>query len=276
MRGTDRALMIAVPLVALALAFVFLVISPKRSEVSQLDDEVTALQATIDLGDAQIAAAKEARKRFPKDYGRLVELGRAVPDDADQATFVYDISELGRRNNLVFQDFEVLAGTTSDQAPPPTPTPSDPAAPADPEAPTDPEAGSTEASPTLATEATAALLPLGATVGPAGLPVMPYGVTFRGSFFEMADFLGALDSTVLSKGPNPEVSGRLMTIDSFVFTADPNKGFPKIQSNLALTTYITAPNEGIAAGATPAGPPPAGSPSDPGAGPVPASASVTP
>lgn len=273
MRGADRAIMLAVPLVALALAFIFLVISPKRNEVSQLDEEATALQATIDAGDAQIAAAKEARKRFPKDYGRLVKLGRAVPEDGDQATFVYDISELGRRNDLVFQDFEVLAGATSDQAP--TPAPAETPA-TDPEAPTDPEAAPTDTAPTLATEATAALLPLGATVGPAGLPVMPYGVTFRGSFFDMADFLGSLDSTVLTKGPNPEVSGRLMTIDSFVFTADPNKGFPKIQSNLALTTYITAPDEGLAAGATPAGPPPAGSPSDPGAGPVAASASVTP
>ena len=275
MRGADRAIMLAVPLVALALAFIFLVISPKRNEVSQLDEEATALQATIDAGEAQIAAAKQARKRFPKDYGRLVQLGRAVPDDGDQATFVYDISELGRRNDLMFQDFEVLAGTTSDQAPAPTPTPSESSAPTDPAIPTDP-AAPTDTNPTLATEATAALLPLGATVGPAGLPVMPYGVTFRGSFFDMADFLGALDSTVLTKGANPEVSGRLMTIDSFVFTADPAKGFPKVQSNLALTTYITAPNEGLAAGATPAGPAPAGSPSDPGTGPVAASASVTP
>ena len=274
MRGADRAIMLAVPLVALALAFIFLVISPKRNEVSQLDEEVTALQATIDTGEAQIAAAKQARKRFPKDYGRLVKLGRAVPEDGDQATFVYDISELGRRNDLVFQDFEVLAGATGAQAPA-TPAPAETPA-TDPAEPADPATTTTEAAPTLATEATAALLPLGATVGPAGLPVMPYGVTFRGSFFDMADFLGSLDATVLTKGPNPEVSGRLMTIDSFVFAADPNKGFPKIQSNLALTTYITAPNEGLAAGATPAGPAPAGSPSDPGTGPVAASASVTP
>ncbi len=270
MRGADRAIMIAVPLVALALAFIFLVISPKRNEISQLDEQVTSLQTTIDADEAQIAAAKEARARFPKDYARLVKLGRAVPEDGDQATFVYDISELGRRNNLIFQDFEVIPGTTGDQAPStPVPAPTDPAAPAD------PEAATAEAAPALATETAAALLPIGATVGPAGLPVMPYNVTFRGSFFDMADFLGALDSTVLTKGPSPEVSGRLMTIDSFVFAADPAKGFPKIQSNLALTTFITAPNEGLAAGATPAGPAPTGSPSDPGTSSV-ATASVTP
>jgi len=262
--------MIAVPFVALAVAFVFLVIAPKRNEASELGEQATSLRSTIDASEAQIAAAKQARRRFSQDYARLVKLGRAVPEDGDQATFVYDISEIGRSNNLVFQDFEVLAGATGDQAPA-NPAPADPTSP-----PADPEAESTEIAPALATETTAALLPIGSTVGPAGLPVMPYGVTFRGSFFDVADFLGDLDSTVITKGVNPDVGGRLMTIDSFAFAADPTVGFPKIQANLALTTYIAAPNEGLAAGATPAGPAPAGSPSDPATFPVAATAGVTP
>ena len=37
------------------------------------------------------------------------------------------------------------------------------------------------------------MLPIGATVGTAGLPVMPYEMEFEGGFFEIADFFGAVD-----------------------------------------------------------------------------------
>ena len=38
------------------------------------------------------------------------------------------------------------------------------------------------------------MLPLGATVGAAGLPLMPYDFNYLGSFFDFADFFGDLDA----------------------------------------------------------------------------------
>ena len=61
----------------------------------------------------------------------------------------------------------------------------------------------------------------------------------------------------------PVVHGRLMTIDGFSLTGDPFTGFPAVEANFAVTTYIVPAEQGLAAGATPAGPAPiaSGSPS---------------
>ena len=56
-------------------------------------------------------------------------------------------------------------------------------------------------------------MPLGATVGPAGLAVMPYSLTFTGNFFEVANFIDKIDSQVHTGEASVEVEGRLMTID---------------------------------------------------------------
>ncbi len=109
-----------------------------------------------------------------------------------------------------------------------------------------------------ATETAAAVLPIGATVGSAGLPVMPYKLRFSGSFFNMADFFDELDKTVdvVDSGGTPEVRGRLMTVNGFAMVGDPVHGFPDVQASLSLNTYIVPADQGLAAGASPAGPSP--------------------
>ena len=110
------------------------------------------------------------------------------------------------------------------------------------------------------TEASAASLPIGATVGPAGLPVMPYDLTYFGRFFDMADVFADLDARVQAGDGKRglRTNGRLITIDGFALTADPKRGFPSVAGDIAVTTYVVPPEQGIAAGANPAGPAPAG------------------
>ena len=62
-------------------------------------------------------------------------------------------------------------------------------------------------------------MPLGATVGPAGLAVMPYTLTFGGSFFQIADFIKGLDSLVETKNEEVAVDGRLFTVNGFSLQA---------------------------------------------------------
>ena len=66
-----------------------------------------------------------------------------------------------------------------------------------------------------ATEASAATLPIGASIGPAGLPVMPYDLTFTGDFFQIADFMKRLDAMVHTRQGTVDVTGRLLTVDAF-------------------------------------------------------------
>lgn len=259
MKGSDRMILAVVPLVALVAGFYLLVIAPKRSEVSDLDSEISTLESSISQAEGQIAVSEAAREEFPKNYSDLVVWGRAVPADGDQSTLIYDLSWLGRENSVEFRDFKVSASASA----------AEPAVPAAPTTTTPPATeGETDSSttttttttpdPALATEATAATLPIGATVGSAGLPVVPYEFKFLGDFFDMADFFKDIDGTVSTKGAEPTTNGRLMTIDGFSFSADPFTGFPDVEANFAVTTYVVPNEQGLSAGATPAGPAPVG------------------
>lgn len=256
MKGADRIILVVLPLIAIAIGFWMFVLAPKQREANELQENIDSLQVTISASESEIAAAEQARQAFPTNYSDLVSLGTAVPEDDDQATLIHDLAELGRRDSVNFRSFEVTPGSVS-AAPAPAPvTSTEPSA-------TDVSATetTTTSTPAVATEASAASLPLGATVGPAGLPVTPYSLTYFGGFFEMSDLFVDLDDQVRvnDRVGRPDVRGRLMTIDGFSLSADPIKGFPSVRADLDVTTYLVPPGEGISAGATPAGPAPVAS-----------------
>jgi hypothetical protein len=112
-----------------------------------------------------------------------------------------------------------------------------------------------------ATEAAAATLPIGASVGPAGLPVMPYDLEFTGDFFQIANFLESLDKMVQMPQGKVDVTGRLLTVDGFALSPEQSAGasmsaVPTLAASLAVTTYLTPADQGLTAGATPGGPAP--------------------
>jgi len=262
-KSSDRTILIVLPLIALAIGFYLLVLAPKQREAGELQDKADSLSAEIQTSETAISTAEAARSSFAKNYADMVKLGTAVPEDDDQATLIHDLDAMGTDNDLDFQSFAVsedaAGATTSAPAPPASGTDSSS---------TSTDSTTTETSTTTTsapTEASAATLPLGATVGPAGLPVTPYTLTYHGGFFDMAGLFSDLDNRVKGNdaGTDPIAHGRLMTVDGFAMSADPVKGFPSVAAEIAVTTYMVPADQGMAAGATPAGPAPVGSPDAP-------------
>jgi hypothetical protein len=235
-----------------------LVLSPKREEASQLEGDVAALESEVAQAQQTADIAEQAREDFPEDYKKVVTLGKAVPQDDDTASLLTQVSATAQDAKVDFRSLIL-----SEDAEGETPTAPAPPAAETPPAEAQPTTETTETAATepSATEASAATLPIGATVGPAGLPVMPYELQFQGDFFHVADFVAGLDSGV-SADENGEVTvdGRLLTIDGFSLTRDQEKGFPSLMANFAITTYVTPETEGLTAGATPSGPAPVSAP----------------
>jgi hypothetical protein len=235
LKSSDRSILAGVGVVVLIAAFWIMVLGPKRKEASDLDSQASDLQAQVAQAESDAGASQQARTQFSSNYRRLVALGKAVPEDADSASLLVQLQSLSGKSHVQFRGLTLGESTSSTGTPaatPPVPT-------------TDP---------TLASEQAAALLPIGATVGTAGLPTMPYALQFQGGFFDVADFFGNLDSLVYTdKSDKVRVNGRLLTIDGFSFSASP-KGFPDLTANVAVTSYLTPNDLGTTAGATPAGP----------------------
>lgn len=236
--STNRLIIAVVAIAALAGAFWMLALSPKRKEASDLSLKVTQAREALSQHQGEAAQAEAAEREFPRNYEQLVVLGKAAPGDDDAASLLVQLNRIAAESKVRFQTLTLNGSGESGEAP---------AAPA----PEESESG-TPASPT---EMAASLLPLGAAIGPAGLAVMPYELTFTGDFFHIADFIQGLDALVKTENEKVDVHGRLITIDSFSL-APGQGGFPELEASFSVTTYLTPPSQGVTAGATPEAPAP--------------------
>ena len=96
-------------------------------------------------------------------------------------------------------------------------------------------------------------LPPGATVGPAGFPIMPFSFAFTGSFTNLGDFFRRIEGFVSERREKLAVKGRLLTLEGLQLKPD-TEGFPHIRATVTATSYLTSPLEGATGGATAAGP----------------------
>jgi hypothetical protein len=228
--ASNKVIVAMVGFAALALFFWVLVLSPKRQEADKLGTQAEALKSSLATHEAEVEQALEARAGFSGDYRQLVVLGKAVPRDDETASLLVQLNRIAKAADVKFRNLKLASdGGGEEVAAPPL----------------------EGVSPT---EAAAATLPLGATVGPAGLAVMPYELTFDGTFFDIADFIHGLDAMVQTENAKVSVTGRLITIGGFSLKGDSGIGFPALEGSFTVTTYLTPPEQGATGGLSPAGP----------------------
>lgn len=243
MKRESKLIVSVLAVVVLAGAFWMLLLSPKREEAGKLEKRVEQLKSSLAQDQAEAANALAAKRQFSTNYSQLVVLGKAVPADSETASLLVQIQHISEKSHVRFEELTLESeGAT---APPPVA--------AAPEGESAEGAAVTSEASVSPTEVAASATPLGATVGPAGLSAMPYTLTFTGNFFHMAEFIHGLDDLVKTTNTNVSVDGRLVTINGFSLAIAPNE-FPKLQASFSVTTYLTPPEQGLTAGATPAGP----------------------
>jgi hypothetical protein len=69
----------------------------------------------------------------------------------------------------------------------------------------------------------------------------------------MEHFFSGIQRFASATGDSVAVRGRLLTVDAFALTAS-RFGFPRVKASINATAYLVPQDEGITAGATPAGP----------------------
>ena len=86
-------------------------------------DRINALEAQIDEQEQLVAYGKQARREFPKDYGRLVVLGKAVPDQADSASLMVELNSIANRTDVEFRGITLGQGSGGEGTTTPAPAP---------------------------------------------------------------------------------------------------------------------------------------------------------
>lgn len=232
MTRRDRTVLAVVLAVAAVAAAWLLVVQPKRDTASKLAQQITSVQSQLDQARTEVAQGEAARNAFSGSYTVLARLGEAVPADDNVPSLIYQIQAAASEARVDFDSLTLNGGGGSSGPAPATSTSSPSAA-----------------------QAVTAVLPPGASVGPAGFPIEPFTFTFTGNFFHLSDFFGRLERFVVANNKNIAVSGRLMTLDAISLGPSPT-GFPNIAASVSATTYLLPASEGLTAGATPLGPAP--------------------
>ncbi len=98
----------AVGAVALLAAAWFLVVAPKRAEVTRLGGEVTA--AELRLADARASANRPKKSSAP--VTDVIRLAKAMPASADQPTLVLELAVLARRAGVTLGSIAPEAAKT--------------------------------------------------------------------------------------------------------------------------------------------------------------------
>jgi Tfp pilus assembly protein PilO len=239
MSQSTKSAIAAAVVIVLAGAFWLLLFTPEREQANELSEQVTSLRSEVTAENARAADALIAKREFPHLYRQLVVQGKAVPSEAATPSLLVQLNGIAKSTDTAFQGIQLKGGSGEAV----------------------PVATAESVSPT---ESAASLLPIGATVGPAGFSAMPYALQFEGGFFGIADFLEGLDRQVRTKAGRVIPDGRLVTIDGFELKPE-NEASSSVLLAAALnvTTYVTPPDQGVTAGATSAGPAPETTPNLP-------------
>lgn len=302
MTKRDRMVLLVVGGAALLAAFWFLMLAPKRHDAGELASKVDVQKKALTVARSDVAASRAARAGYATNYATVARLGKAVPTDDDVPSLLFQLESTANRSAVDFRSLKL-----SDSAGQPSAAVSAASASAATQdgakGSGDPASGASGASgPSGATGATGstgatgaagaanvaqaaagatAALPPGAVVGPAGLSLLPFDLSFEGSFFNLAGFLHRIESYTVSRSAGLDVTGRLLTINGFSLQVA-ESGFPRMSATLSANSYLLPADQGLTGGATP-GAPAAGGASQPvsgsggGASAVPATATgVTP
>lgn len=254
MKSSDRAILAGLIVVGLFAAFWFMALAPKREEAGELGDKVTQLQSDVSAQEQAAAAAQQAQSGYESNFSSLVVLGKAAPADGDTPSLLRQLVDISDKSNTNFgllqlgtepaEEPVAAAETTTDQN-----EAAAEEAPAEEETETPAAAVDTAA----ATEAAASSLPIGATVGSAGLARLAYDMTFQGDFFQVADLFRGIDGLVKSQNASVDVTGRLITVNSFKMTKE-EVGTP-LEVELSMSSYVLPSSQGLTAGGTSTMPP---------------------
>lgn len=252
MKSSDRSIFLGLVILGIGAAFWFLALAPKRERAGELEEQVATVSQEVSEQEAVAAAARTAQDQYEPNFSSLVTLGKAAPPSGDQPGLIEQVTSLSKKAGTNFEGL-TLGGEGSGAAAPAAPTAPAPTTPAPESSEGEGDATATPVVAAAPTEATASSLPLGASVGPAGLGVMPYELTFSGDFFEISDLMESIDALVHSKKAEVGVRGRLLTVNSFAMA--PGTEGSDLAVSLSVTSYVLPESQGLTAGGTTTEPP---------------------
>jgi hypothetical protein len=220
---TTKLLLLAVIAAGAVAAYWFMVLTPKREELTKLDAEVAQQEDATAQAEQLAASYQKAKDNYRVNYTTVARLGKAVPADDDVRSLLVQLDSTAKRAKVDFRSLSVASGGAP--------------------------AGGSGAT----TSGDLAPAPGAVPVGSAGFSAMPFSFTFSGSFFRLSDFFTRLERFVTVQNDKIDVTGRLLLLGSIAVKPEGTE-LNKLTAQIGAATYLVPATEGVTAGATSSGP----------------------
>jgi hypothetical protein len=222
---TNKILLAVFAAAAVAGAFWFLILSPKREDAAKLQTDIAAKRSELTQAQQQMAGYERARAAYKSNYAKFARLGKAVPGDDDVRSLLVQLDSASAKSNIDFNTVTVGGGAAPDTG-------------------TTPAGGET----TLAKAP--GLVPIGST----GVSALPFTLNFNGSFFGLSDFFNRLEHFVSVRNDKVSANGRLLRIETLKLSPG-STGWPSMKAEVGAASYVIdpldAPSAAPAGGTTP-------------------------
>jgi len=119
----DRKIMLALVPILVLVAYWFLLLAPKRNEVSTASTELSTQQQRLDDARAQAKAAQGAKKSFDASYAQVVRLGKAIPSTVDMPSLLVQLDAAAAGTGITFTAIKTGARVEGATATAATPAP---------------------------------------------------------------------------------------------------------------------------------------------------------
>lgn len=256
MTGRDRIVVLVLLGASVIAGFWFVVLKPKRAEATKLDAQVAVAQQRLQKAQAGLGQAQKAKRDYDSDYAMVARLGKAVPQDDNMPSLLYELQSAAHGARIDFRSLQ-LSGAAPGAAPPAPAAASSASSSAGSSSSGGSSSSSNSSSSSSssssstaapATQVAAASLPPGASVGTAGFPTMPFEFTFQGSYVDMEHLLDAVQQFVSVDGKTVQVHGRLLSVDGISLVPQTSS---QVKASISATAYLLPADEGTTAGAAP-------------------------
>lgn len=260
-------MLMVIAAVAVLGGFYMFILKPRQAAVKDAQAQVDAARQTLSDAQQQANSGKAAQQAFQRDRATLLKIGRVVPESDDIPTLQVQLLRLAKKEKVYVTEFNLTgsgagsspsAGTTSVTTP-----------------------NGTTPTGSGSTDAVAPLYPPGSVQMAGGLGRTPIEIKLKGRFFELEQFLRAVQRFAVISGNRREAKGRLLVVDGFSYEAadraveeGKSKKYPHgtstfLTAKLVASVYFAPP---VAAPSSSSGAPGA---TTPPAGAAPGAASAT-
>lgn len=114
-RGREVYIIAAVVAVVLIVAWYFLLLSPTRSKISDLNTQITAAQTSLESAKANVARLETYKKTAPQSRAEIVRLGKMLPESEGMPSLILELTKTAKDSGVDLTT--ITNGTTQTGSP---------------------------------------------------------------------------------------------------------------------------------------------------------------